>query len=134
MPLSSLFSDIYTSLTISPVNAEAPPVEEHEGSSDLKAEEKRSAEPEPKEEESAGGGAETEEEEPEDVMGAITEECSESKECKPAKHHYGECVERVTTAAESEAKEPTEDCVEEFFHLMHCSAQCAAPKIWAKLK
>jgi len=40
-------------------------------------------------------------------------ECSESKECKPAKHHYHECVERVTAAEEAEANGPKEDCVEE---------------------
>ncbi|CAZ82149.1 unnamed protein product [Tuber melanosporum] len=122
MPLSSLFSDIYTSLTISPVNAEAPPVEEHEGSSDLKAEEKRSAEPEPKEEESAGGGAETEEEEPEDVMGAITEGIMLR-------------VKRMQASKASlRRRRSRRRIVWRIFHLMHCSAQCAAPKIWAKLK
>ncbi|RPB03966.1 Non-heme 11 kDa protein of cytochrome bc1 complex [Choiromyces venosus 120613-1] len=139
MPLSSLFSDIYTSLTVSPVHADAPPAaeEQQETPSDSKAEETKPAEPEPKVEEPAQeeeAEEEAEEEEPEDPMPAITDECSESKECKPAKHHYDECVDRVTAAAESEAKGPKEDCVEEFFHLMHCSAQCAAPKLWAKLK
>ncbi|PUU73314.1 ubiquinol-cytochrome C reductase hinge protein-domain-containing protein [Tuber borchii] len=139
MSLSSLFSDIYTSLTISPAHADAPPAEEHEEpSSDSKVEEeKKSAEPEPKEAEPVeeeSEAEEAEEEEPEDTLPAITEECSESKECKPAKHHYGECVARVTAAEEGGANGPKEDCVEEFFHLVHCSAQCAAPQIWAKLK
>ena len=41
-------------------------------------------------------------------------ECRESKECHPAKHHFDECVERVTNAADSEdSKAPKEDCVEE---------------------
>jgi hypothetical protein len=41
-------------------------------------------------------------------------ECRESKECAPAKHHYEECVERVTGAVDStEKKHPNEDCVEE---------------------
>lgn len=38
-------------------------------------------------------------------------ECKESKQCAPAKHHYDECVERVTSQeADGGAKE---DCVEE---------------------
>jgi hypothetical protein len=43
-------------------------------------------------------------------------ECLESKQCSPAKHHYNECVERVTGADHSKAhdkKHPDEDCVEE---------------------
>lgn len=38
--------------------------------------------------------------------------CKESKACAPAKHHYDECVERVTAAADSEDG-AQEDCVEE---------------------
>lgn len=38
-------------------------------------------------------------------------ECRNSKQCSPAKHHFDECVERVTSAeSEGGAKE---DCVEE---------------------
>jgi Ubiquinol-cytochrome C reductase hinge protein len=42
-------------------------------------------------------------------------ECKESKQCAPAKHHFDECVERVTGAEEGKAdkKHPHEDCVEE---------------------
>jgi len=41
-------------------------------------------------------------------------ECGKTKECSPAKHHYDECAERVTTAAEdADHKGPKEDCVEE---------------------
>lgn len=41
-------------------------------------------------------------------------ECANTKECAPAKHHYDECVERVTAAeADEDAKGPKEDCVEE---------------------
>jgi ubiquinol-cytochrome c reductase subunit 6 len=59
-------------------------------------------------------------------------ECRNSKQCSPAKHHFDECVERVTSAeSEGGAKE---DCVEEFFHLAHCATQCAAPKLWSVLK
>ncbi|KAK4103211.1 Non-heme 11 kDa protein of cytochrome bc1 complex, partial [Parathielavia hyrcaniae] len=59
-------------------------------------------------------------------------ECRSSKQCAPSKHHFDECVERVTNAqSEGDAKE---DCVEEFFHLAHCATQCAAPKLWSALK
>jgi Ubiquinol-cytochrome C reductase hinge protein len=43
-------------------------------------------------------------------------ECKESKACSPAKHHFDECVERVTGADHGKAvdkKHPEEDCVEE---------------------
>jgi hypothetical protein len=41
-------------------------------------------------------------------------ECKESKQCAPAKHHFDECVERVTGATdEHDKKHPGEDCVEE---------------------
>jgi len=97
-------------------------------------------------------------------------ECKNSKQCAPAKHHFDECVERVTNASEEDGA--NEDCVEEcefvpakpqsrrrlpqppgyprqkltvrwktnhilivlVFHLAHCAAQCAAPKLWSVLK
>lgn len=62
-----------------------------------------------------------------------TTECIESNECSGVKHHYDECAERVTAAQDS-GEGTSEDCVEEFFHLMHCATQCAAPKLWAQLK
>lgn len=41
-------------------------------------------------------------------------ECKESKQCAPAKHHFDECVERVTaTQDDPDHKGPHEDCVEE---------------------
>ncbi len=43
-------------------------------------------------------------------------ECKESKTCSPAKHHFDECVERVTGADHGkpvDKKHPEEDCVEE---------------------
>lgn len=36
-------------------------------------------------------------------------ECAESKQCAPVKHHFDECVERVTGAG----SDNKEDCVEE---------------------
>jgi hypothetical protein len=41
-----------------------------------------------------------------------TTECAESKECHGPKHHYDECVERVTGQIENDGK-ASEDCVEE---------------------
>ncbi|KAI0441860.1 ubiquinol-cytochrome C reductase hinge protein-domain-containing protein [Xylaria telfairii] len=89
-----------------------------------KTEEKEEAEEEPEEEE--------EEEELEDPKEKFEEECKNSKQCAPAKHHFDECVERVTNASDDEGEQ--EDCVEEFFHLAHCATQCAAPKLWSVLK
>jgi len=80
---------------------------------------------------------EEDEEELVDPKEKFEEECKESKACAPAKHHFDECVERVTAADDGkpvEKKHPHEDCVEEFFHLAHCANQCAAPKVWASLK
>ncbi|KAH0611971.1 uncharacterized protein H6S33_010023 [Morchella sextelata] len=136
MSLSSFISDIYNSLSISEVHAEAPPTEEKEPQTQEQEEpkeEKEETEEEPEKEEAAE--EEEEEEEPQDPAPAITEECANSKECRPYKHHYDECVERVTAAASEEnANGPKEDCVEEFFHVLHCATTCAAPKIFAKLK
>ncbi|KAI1005288.1 hypothetical protein K3495_g2937 [Podosphaera aphanis] len=75
-----------------------------------------------------------EEEEEEDLVDpkeVLEEECQNSPACLPAKHHFEECVERVTSAEEGST---TEDCVEEFFHLVHCATNCAAPKLWSILK
>lgn len=74
---------------------------------------------------------EEEEEELVDYQEKFEEECKNSKVCSPAKHHYDECVERVTSAKEGSQNE---DCVEEFFHLIHCASTCAAPKLWSVLK
>ena len=41
-----------------------------------------------------------------------TTECAESKTCSGPKHHYEECVERVTGQIENDGK-AKEDCVEE---------------------
>ncbi|KAI5821333.1 ubiquinol-cytochrome c reductase subunit 6 [Pyronema omphalodes] len=127
MTVASFFADLYESLTVSDVHAEAPPAEpEAEEPAQEKEEEVEEAAPEEEEEE---------EDEPEDPMPALLEECEKTPACAPAKHHFDECVERVTAAADDEnAKGPKEDCVEEFFHLMHCTTQCAAPKLFAKLK
>ncbi|KAK9448785.1 ubiquinol-cytochrome C reductase hinge domain-containing protein [Limtongia smithiae] len=80
---------------------------------------------------------EEEEEDPEDAFPQLQEECAETKICHPFKHHFDECVERVTAAQSEEGYadlEYKEDCVEEFFHLSHCVNECAAPKLFAVLK
>ncbi|KAK0743159.1 ubiquinol-cytochrome C reductase hinge protein-domain-containing protein [Schizothecium vesticola] len=81
-------------------------------------------EPEAEEEE------EEDEEELSDPKEKLEAECTESKQCAPVKHHFDECVERVTGAG----SDNKEDCVEEFFHLAHCASACAAPKLWSQLK
>jgi ubiquinol-cytochrome c reductase subunit 6 len=143
MSLSSFISDLYNSLTVSGVQAEAPPAEEAESqpkgepTEEKEKEEELEAEEEPDKKEGEGKEEEKEEEEeeedePKDPAPAILEECFDIKECKPYKHHYDECVERVTSATSEGG--PKEDCVEEFFHILHCANTCAAPKIWSKLK
>ncbi|EXJ54270.1 ubiquinol-cytochrome c reductase subunit 6 [Cladophialophora yegresii CBS 114405] len=78
---------------------------------------------------------EEEEEEPVDPKPRLEEECAKSAQCQGYKHHFDECVERVTQQQEDpEYKGPKENCVEEFFHLQHCATQCAAPKLFKQLK
>ncbi|KAK6358622.1 ubiquinol--cytochrome-c reductase subunit 6 [Orbilia blumenaviensis] len=128
MTLSQFLSDIYESFTVAEAKAEAPPAEEKEDSSEEKEEEK---------EEEAAEEEEEEEEEPEDIMPKLQEECQSSKKCAPYKHHYDECAERVQKwddTPEEDRTEKRESCVEEYFHLMHCTGDCVAPKLWAKLK
>ncbi|CAO3666447.1 hypothetical protein G6F70_006501 [Rhizopus microsporus] len=68
---------------------------------------------------------EEEEEEPEDPKPEIMEACAE--QCAALKKHLDECNERVENGS-------SENCVEEFFHFMHCADECAAPKIFAATK
>ncbi|KAK5626191.1 hypothetical protein RRF57_001906 [Xylaria bambusicola] len=93
----------------STAEAEAPPAEDKESTENQddskdKAEEEVE-EPEEEQEE------EEEEEELEDPKEKFEEECRNSKQCAPAKHHFDECVERVTNASDDEGEK--EDCVEE---------------------
>ncbi|WVW79216.1 hypothetical protein I302_101182 [Kwoniella bestiolae CBS 10118] len=71
---------------------------------------------------------EEEEEEPEDPAPAIREEC-EQKQCAEHVHHFKHCQEKV----EAGNGYPGEDCVEEFFHVLHCVDACAAPTLFKKL-
>lgn len=97
------------------------------------AEEEEAEEEEEEEEEDD----DEDEEESEDQFDALKKECAELPSIKPLVHHYHECVERVTKEQEEpdyEEKDYKEDCVEEFFHLQHALTDCAAPKLFTKLK
>ncbi|KAL1995725.1 hypothetical protein VTN49DRAFT_591 [Thermomyces lanuginosus] len=145
MGLADLFTDIVSSLGFTEAHAEAPsetttadetPVETP--AKDTPSEDSEpAAEDEGAEEteEAAEEEEEAEPEEPEDPKPKLEEECANSSKCAPYKHHFDECVERVTRQQEDpDYKGPKEDCVEEFFHLQHCASQCAAPKLWKVLK
>ncbi|ETW80143.1 hypothetical protein HETIRDRAFT_410575 [Heterobasidion irregulare TC 32-1] len=74
--------------------------------------------------------AEAEEEEPEDIHPHLREECQESAKCKPLTQHFLHCQEKVQAGEGF----PHEDCVEEIFHMMHCTDNCLAPKLFSKLR
>ncbi|OAL52373.1 Non-heme 11 kDa protein of cytochrome bc1 complex [Pyrenochaeta sp. DS3sAY3a] len=124
MGITDFFADVWETFSHPSPDAEAKEdaAEEQNKGGDEDAEE----EPEAEEEEE-------EEEETVDPKETLEKECAESKECHGPKHHYDECVERVTGQIENDGK-ASEDCVEEFFHLAHCATQCAAPKLFAQLK
>ncbi|KAJ2311462.1 mitochondrial dynamin GTPase Msp1 [Coemansia sp. RSA 2705] len=70
---------------------------------------------------------EEEEEEPEDQAPFIKEACGETMACKSLKHHLDECAARVEEGSK-------ESCAEELLHFLHCVDNCAADRIFAKLK
>ncbi|KAH0565044.1 hypothetical protein GP486_001570 [Trichoglossum hirsutum] len=123
MGITDFFSDIFPAFAIAEAHAEAPSDEKDDGSEETyegKGDEGSG------DNEDAGGDAgedggeeeeedEEEEEEPEDAKPKLEEECANSKQCAPFKHHFDECVERVTEALEQadDKKGPHEDCVEE---------------------
>ncbi|KAG5743579.1 hypothetical protein H9Q69_013550 [Fusarium xylarioides] len=127
MGIWDAFTDIVEAVTPwSVVEAEAP-AEEPQEETESKDEPEEEAEDEEEDEED-----EDDEEELVDPKETLEEECKNSPQCAPAKHHFDECVERVQQQeSEGGAKE---DCVEEFFHLAHCATACAAPKLWTQLK
>ncbi|KAI8723907.1 UCR-hinge domain-containing protein [Fusarium sp. LHS14.1] len=129
MGIWDAFTDIVEAVTPwSVVEAEAP-AEKEEPEADTETKDEPEEEEEEEEEEDED---EEDEEELVDPKDTLEEECRNSPQCAPAKHHFDECVERVQQQeSEGGAKE---DCVEEFFHLAHCATACAAPKLWAKLK
>ena len=76
------------------------------------------------------------EDEPEDPNPALREQAAEGV-CHSFKHHFEECVERVTAAQEEPdyaEREYKEDCVEEFFHLEHCINDQTAGSLFKLLK
>ncbi|KAL2197854.1 ubiquinol-cytochrome C reductase hinge protein-domain-containing protein [Corynascus similis CBS 632.67] len=118
--------------TTAETTEEEKSTEAETAASEEPATEEEPAAEEEQEEEAEEEAEEEEEEEPVDPKEQLEEDCRNSKQCAPAKHHFDECVERVTNASsEGGAKE---DCVEEFFHLAHCATECAAPKLWSVLK
>ncbi|KAJ7663350.1 ubiquinol-cytochrome C reductase hinge protein-domain-containing protein [Mycena polygramma] len=60
----------------------------------------------------------------------IREECQTSPACASLKHHFDKCQEKVQAGEGFKG----EECIEEMFHMMHCSEACAAPKVFAKLR
>ncbi|KAI9900709.1 hypothetical protein N3K66_004971 [Trichothecium roseum] len=133
MGIWDAFSEIVEAVTPwSVVEAEAPVEEPKEESTPEEKPEPVKEEPE-EEEEAEEEEEEDDEEEIVDPKETLEEECKESKQCAPSKHHFDECVERVQKQEEDEGA-AKEDCVEEFFHLAHCATACAAPKLWSQLK
>ncbi|TQS36089.1 hypothetical protein Golomagni_03470 [Golovinomyces magnicellulatus] len=145
MVFSASWSDLIEAvIPWTDLQAEAPVMEKEKNNEEIAVDSDTvdKSEPEAEEEE------EEEEEEPElvDPKETIEEECKNSKTCSPAKHHFEECVERVTSGRGTK----DEDCVEEcgflpffckirtkdptVFHLTHCASTCAAPKLWKVLK
>ncbi|KAI8996245.1 ubiquinol-cytochrome C reductase hinge domain-containing protein [Trametes punicea] len=120
MSLSSFFSSF-----LPVVHADAPEEKEVK-------EEQQPAEEQPAEEESADEPQqeEAEEEEPEDPLPALQEECAQTAKCAPLAKHFQHCEEKVHAGQGYKG----EDCVEEFYHMMHCVNGCVAPKLFAKLK
>lgn len=114
--------------------------EEKEGDDDKEGGDEEKEDGGDDEEKDEGGDEEEEEEEeeePVDPKPALEEECAKSSQCRGYKHHYDECVERVTAHEndpEAHKGHHKEDCVEEFFHLQHCATSCAAPKLFKQLK
>ncbi|KAK8069671.1 hypothetical protein PG994_006287 [Apiospora phragmitis] len=122
MGIWETFTDLVDAATPwSIAEAEAPAQEEQEPKND-----------ESKEEESSDDDEEEEEEDEDEIVDPKETLEEELQAMLPAKHHFDECVERVTK--QEEDGDAKEDCVEEFFHLAHCASQCAAPKLWSQLK
>merc|ERR1711939_773225 len=142
MGITDFFSDLLSSVSfVQDVHAEAPADDDEskEGGDDEANDEDGGDDKEEGGDEEGGdeeeGGdddeeeEEEEEEEPVDPKPQLEEDCAKSAQCSGYKHHYDECVERVTSAEENpDHKGPKEDCVEEYFHLQHCATQCAAVK------
>ncbi|MCJ1354232.1 MAG: hypothetical protein MMC33_004219 [Icmadophila ericetorum] len=98
-----------------------------EGGEDKEGEEKEGGEEEGEEKEEGGEEEpeeeEEEEDEPVDPKPKLEADCARSAQCAPAKHHFDDCVERVTAQHENpNHKGHKEDCVEE------CTYHRASPR------
>ncbi|KAF8222540.1 hypothetical protein L208DRAFT_595377 [Tricholoma matsutake] len=70
-------------------------------------------------------------EEPEDLHPIIREECKQSAKCAALTKHFEHCQEKVHAGQGFKG----EDCVEEIpVHMMHSVDECAAPKLFTKLR
>ena len=70
-----------------------------------------------------------------EIYAYIFIECKESKGCAPVKHHFDECVERVTGASHdgpADKKHPNEDCVEECEFVLEIVNPCIVMLIMFK--
>ncbi|KAK5445292.1 Cytochrome b-c1 complex subunit 6, mitochondrial [Exophiala xenobiotica] len=153
MGITDFFSDLLSSVSfVQDVHAEAPAdddeskeggddeAKDEDGGEDGGDDKEEGGDEEGGDEEEGGDDddeeeEEEEEEEPVDPKPQLEEDCAKSAQCSGYKHHYDECVERVTSHEENpDHKGPKEDCVEEYFHLQHCATQCAAVKLFKQLK
>ncbi|KAI0133593.1 hypothetical protein BJ170DRAFT_590613 [Xylariales sp. AK1849] len=115
-----------TPWSVAEAEAPAPEEKKKDDSKDKSEESKDEPKDESKDEEEGGeeeaegegegeGEDEEEEEEEEEVTDPkeqLEEDCKNSKQCAPSKHHFDECVERVTKQEEDGGAK--EDCVEEY--------------------
>ncbi|KAE9403411.1 Non-heme 11 kDa protein of cytochrome bc1 complex [Gymnopus androsaceus JB14] len=126
--LTSFFSSFLPTIQAD-AESEKPAAAE-ESSSKEATESGASAEEGEAEEEPAAEEEEEEEEEPEDAHPTIRADCQSSSKCAPLAKHFEHCQEKVNAGEGFKG----EDCVEEMFHMMHCVDDCAAPKLFAKLR
>ncbi|KAJ4360573.1 ubiquinol--cytochrome-c reductase subunit 6 [Didymosphaeria variabile] len=151
MGITDFFSDVWESFSVPSPDAEAPPqggtsTDTPASGTDEQSNEEAEVNKQDAKEEGEGeqghkpsGGdddeeeEEEEEEEPQDPKDVLEKECAESKACHGPKHHYDECVERVTGQIENDGK-ASEDCVEECKFSTATATWCAAPKLFAQLK
>ncbi|VVT50572.1 uncharacterized protein SAPINGB_P002808 [Magnusiomyces paraingens] len=127
---ASLLSEIVESLLPTVALAE----DEEETVEEESTEEAEEAEEEAEEEDDDDD--DDDEEEAEDVFPKLREDAAEGV-CHSFKHHFDECVERVTKAQEEPGYadlDYKEDCVEEFFHLEHCINDNTSSTLFKLLK
>ncbi|KAJ8114882.1 hypothetical protein OPT61_g3334 [Boeremia exigua] len=128
MGITDFFSAAWDTFALPSADAEAPPQggastqtpasgTDEESGAEAEANKQDAKEPEEGEQGHRPSDDDEEEEEEEeeetvDPKDVLEEECRNSKECHGPKHHYDECVERVTGQIDNDGK-ASEDCVEE---------------------